>query len=169
MINKVADYLTGLMSYSQRAVTNSFETFQGMPTSVQKYLGLTWSEYKASQVITLPHFATGGFPEDGIFAANHNELVGKFDNGRTAVANNIQIIDGIRYGVAEGVLSALRSTGGNSSGVTYEMLYRAVRDANKETKPSFAPIILNGREVGEAVISWVNSRTDASGISPVKA
>jgi ferredoxin len=169
MINKVADYLTGLMSYSQRAVTNSFDTFQGMPTSVQKYLGLTWSGYKASQVITLPHFATGGFPEDGIFAANHNELVGKFDNGRTAVANNIQIIDGIRYGVAEGVLSALRSTSSNSSGVTYETLYRAVRDANKETKPAVAPIILNGREVGEAVVSWVNGRTDASGISPVKA
>lgn len=60
MINKVADYLTGLMSYSQRAVTNSFETFQGMPTSVQKYLGLTWSGYKASQVISLPHFGNGG-------------------------------------------------------------------------------------------------------------
>ena len=31
-------------------------------------------------------FATGGFPEDGLFMANHGELVGKFSNGKTAVA-----------------------------------------------------------------------------------
>lgn len=47
-------------------------------------------------------FAKGGFPEDGFFFANSNELVGQFSNGRTAVANNEQIIEGI----AEGVESA---------------------------------------------------------------
>lgn len=54
------------------------------------------------QLFTIPHipeFATGGFPEDGLFMANHGELVGKFSNGRTAVANNEQIIDGIQRGV----------------------------------------------------------------------
>lgn len=54
------------------------------------------------QLFTIPHipeFATGGFPEDGLFMANHGELVGKFANGRTAVANNEQIIDGIQRGV----------------------------------------------------------------------
>lgn len=49
----------------------------------------------------LPTFQTGGFPEDGLFMANHGELVGKFSNGRTAVANNEQIIDGITRGVAQ--------------------------------------------------------------------
>lgn len=49
----------------------------------------------------IPTFATGGFPEDGIFAANHNELVGQFNNGKTAVANNSQIIAGIEGGVAQ--------------------------------------------------------------------
>ena len=51
-------------------------------------------------------FATGGFPEDGFFFANHNELVGKFDNGKTAVANNEMITEGIyqavRQALAEG-------------------------------------------------------------------
>lgn len=54
------------------------------------------------QLFTIPHipeFATGGFPEDGLFMANHGEVVGKFSNGRTAVANNEQIIDGIQRGV----------------------------------------------------------------------
>lgn len=39
----------------------------------------------------LPTYSTGGFPEDGLFMANHGELVGKFNNGKTAVANNDQI------------------------------------------------------------------------------
>ena len=44
-------------------------------------------------------YANGGFPEDGIFFANSGELVGKFANGQTAVANNEQIISGIQNGV----------------------------------------------------------------------
>lgn len=54
------------------------------------------------------HFATGGFPEDGFFYANHNELVGQFSNGKTAVANNAQITQGIH----DAVLSAMRESGG---------------------------------------------------------
>lgn len=52
-------------------------------------------------------FATGGFPEDGLFFANHGELVGQFSNGNTAVANNEQIIQGIERGVYNAMTSAL--------------------------------------------------------------
>lgn len=54
-------------------------------------------------------FATGGFPdeEDGLFYANHNEMVGKFTNGKTAVANNNQIVEGIQQGVFSAMMSAL--------------------------------------------------------------
>lgn len=65
-----------------------------------------------SMKINLPTFARGGFPEDGLFMANHNELVGKFDNGRTAVANNEQITTGIANAVYSAIMSA------NSGGIT---------------------------------------------------
>ena len=55
----------------------------------------------------IPMYAKGGFPEDGLFMANHNELVGQFSNGRTAVANNEQIVAGIEYGVERAVERAL--------------------------------------------------------------
>ena len=42
-----------------------------------------------------------------MFFANHGELVGKFTNGRTAVANNTQIVEGIKYGVQEAVSQTL--------------------------------------------------------------
>lgn len=64
---------------------------------------ITGTEYSGSvtlfEIPHIPTFETGGFPEDGLFMANHGELVGKFANGRTAVANNEQIIDGIQRGV----------------------------------------------------------------------
>lgn len=63
--------------------------------------------------INLPRvYATGGFPEDGLFMANHNELVGRFSNGKTAVANNEQITNGI----AQAVYSAITAANSGSSG-----------------------------------------------------
>lgn len=59
----------------------------------------------------VPAFATGGFPEDGIFYANSGELVGRFANGRTAVANNAQIIEGIENAVYRAMTAAQRGSG----------------------------------------------------------
>lgn len=53
-----------------------------------------------SGAIKLPAYATGGFPEDGLFMANHNEIIGTFA-GRAAVANNFMIVEGIADGVKE--------------------------------------------------------------------
>lgn len=65
---------------------------------------------------SIPAFATGGFPEDGLFFANSNELVGKFTNGKTAVANNAQIVEGVSTGVAQAVSQVLAGqSGGNGS------------------------------------------------------
>lgn len=62
-------------------------------------LGIDGKKYTIAQIPYLPSFQTGGFPEDGLFMANHNELVGRFSNGRTAVANNEQITKGIAQAV----------------------------------------------------------------------
>jgi hypothetical protein len=57
--------------------------------------------------VQVPSFSTGGMPEDGLFFANHNELVGGFSNGKTAVANNDQIVSGIQNGVRSAVAEIL--------------------------------------------------------------
>ena len=60
-------------------------------------------------------FATGGFPDVGqMFIARERgpELVGTI-RGRSAVANNDQIIAGISSGVYEAVLAAMQAMGGN--------------------------------------------------------
>lgn len=98
----------------------------------------------ALSLTKVPHmYANGGFPEDGFFFANSTEMVGRFANGRTAVANNEQIIQGIEGGVARGMAQALMSsasvTGGQNGqpvqvviNVDSETLYRTtLRGQNK--------------------------------------
>ena len=60
-------------------------------------------------------YASGGFPEDGFFFANHNEMVGQFSNGRTAVANNEEITEGIRRAVVEGMSAVLSGNSGTQN------------------------------------------------------
>ena len=54
-------------------------------------------------------YKTGGLVEDGLFQMSRGELVGEFDDGTTVVANNQQIIEGIKQGVYTAVRSAMAS------------------------------------------------------------
>ena len=72
--------------------------------------------------VYLPRYATGGFPEDGLFMANHGELVGKFSNGKTAVANNEQITQGIAQAVFPAVYNAVRSAMAESNNGGNQMI-----------------------------------------------
>ena len=77
-----------------------------------KPLGMSNSAWEKTSLYKslnkIPTYQTGGFPEDGFFMANHNELVGQFANGRTAVANNEQIVKGIAEGVGPVVYAAMK-------------------------------------------------------------
>ena len=69
-----------------------------------------------SQLSSLKRYKAGGLVEDGIFTMNKGEMAGTFEDGSTIVANNQQIIDGIKQGVYSAVVSAMNQTG-NRGGV----------------------------------------------------
>lgn len=94
--------------------------------AVKKLDGLKYgSSFGLFAGLKLPQYATGGFPEDGLFMANHSELVGKFSNGKTAVANNAQITQGIEEAAYRGMMRALQS-----SGVGNKVAFEIVGDPN---------------------------------------
>lgn len=94
-----------------KAVWNSFaEWFNDKMTFTLQPLNIAGKTIFSGGTVTLakiPTFSVGGFPEDGLFMANHNEMVGQFSNGQTAVANNEQIVEGIKSGVKAAVVEAL--------------------------------------------------------------
>ena len=63
----------------------------------------------------IPRFEQGGFIEDGLFTMNHGEIAGKFNNGKSVVANNQQIVEGIATGVYEAVVAAMNATNGGQN------------------------------------------------------
>lgn len=87
----------GLYDECNKIVSNIQNIFGGATAGITMGLNAIVSK------VNIPQYAVGGFPEDGLFMANHSELVGQFSNGRTAVANNDQIIEGIKEGVKEAV------------------------------------------------------------------
>lgn len=97
-------------------------------------------------------YATGGFPEDGLFFANHNELVGRFSNGRTAVANNQQITDGIAQATYQAMMRA-NAESGNREEQLLEELISAVREGRK--------VSIDGREI----VTAYDSRKARNGYS----
>lgn len=108
-----------------------------LPTSLPK-LNVKW-------------YAKGGFPEDGLFMANHNELVGQFSNGRTAVANNAQIQAGIEEAAYRGFMRAMSQSGNmGGQGGTYKFVAQ-----------------LNGKTLFEEVVNQNNSTVKSTGNTPL--
>lgn len=93
---RVADVINGLID----GVNWFIDKFNSIGKWASDVTGKEFFFVKEIQHVSVPKFAEGGFPEDGLFFANHNELVGQFSNGKTAVANNEQIVEGISQGVS---------------------------------------------------------------------
>ena len=97
-------------------------------------------------IMTLSAYAAGGFPSAGeMFIARESgpEMVGTM-GGRTAVANNDQIVDGIAAGVA-----------------------RAMRENQGNGGPATAYVVVDGAVVGEAVFAHHNDLVRQTGRSPL--
>lgn len=105
--------------------------------------------FRAIAHVDIPKYSVGGFPEDGLFFANHNEMVGQFSNGKTAVANNEQIVAGITAGVREAVVDVLAP------------YLSQIAENTRETADKDTSISLDGREL----VSAINSRISRNGFS----
>lgn len=81
-------------------------------------------------------YANGGFPEDGWFRASHGEIMGKFDNGQSVVANNMQITTGIAKSVYPAVYSGVARALGmsNNSENWKSQLFSKVNEITNKAK-----------------------------------
>lgn len=150
---------SGIEEALKQAWNNAIETIKQTWNKFAEWLNeklkFSWEDVKiAGKTIIeggdiilgkIPTFQTGGFPEDGLFFANHNELVGEFSNGKTAVANNAQITAGIEEAAYRGMVRALASGAGNF---------------NSGTQRIEIPVILNGKEIAR-VVNNENARSGA--------
>lgn len=121
---KVANAIPSLYNVGQNVIQTFANGFSSIHIPMP-HIGWDWEggTLKVGNVkFSLPRFnlkwyANGGFPDMGeMFIARESgpELVGRMGN-RSAVANNNQIIAGIRAGVFEAVVNAFESMQGSSN------------------------------------------------------
>ncbi len=103
---KVINSITG---FAERLINGFFGNINRAINLINKIPGVN---IPLLATVTIPKMARGGFPNEGqLFIAREAgaELVGSM-GGKTAVANNDQIVEGIRAGVYEAVLAAMGNT-----------------------------------------------------------
>lgn len=110
IINAVSKVLNKVIGGIEWLINKALSLFNPLIKGLNKIPGVNIPELRVT-IPKIPMYEFGGFPEDGLFFANHNELVGQFSNGSTAVANNEQIIAGIEGGVERGMTKALGRNG----------------------------------------------------------
>lgn len=147
-ISIMFDWIKGLIGAVAEALSWLQGLWDGMNQIAER--NARWNEETGNLYATdpsqyIPRHAEGGFPEDGLFYANHGELVGKFSNGRTAVANNEMIVEGISAGVFNAVVAAFSQTGGGGDD----------RPVN---------IYLDGRQIAQTTTKYQNQFARAGGM-----
>lgn len=104
ILNKIIKSFEDSMKNIIKSINDFGASYNGMAASMGNSPVPKLNNFS---IKSIPQYQAGGFPEDGLFMANHNELVGQFSNGDTAVINNGQIIEGVKRGVYEAVKEAM--------------------------------------------------------------
>lgn len=143
----IYDPLSNMIASIRYTVSRYGSLYKGW--TARGYKGYASGIGKIGFADLIPAYVNGGFPEDGLFYANHNELVGQFSNGDTAVANNDQIVAGIKAGVKEAVAEVLAP------------YLRDIRDNTRETADKDFTTRIDTR----TLVSEYNSRSKRNGFS----
>ena len=114
--NKISNAIPDLFNTGKNAIQNFASGFGSVHIPLP-HVSVSWNKHNVGPVsfstpsFGLSWYAKGGFPENGeMFMARESgpELVGRMGS-KNAVANNNQIIEGIRAGVYDAVVNALES------------------------------------------------------------
>lgn len=152
MANGAIGMLNGVISGIESLINHAIEALVKLASVVNKIPGVNIDFGSLSlKLPRIPTFQVGGFPEDGLFMANHNELVGQFSNGKTAVASNEMIVAGIEE-------------------AAYRGFSRAYEDNNREATllSEILDAVREGKEIsidGRSLVSAVEERSNRNGFS----
>lgn len=128
-MNYVISKIENGVNFVVSGINSLLRGFNKVVSMAAKVAGANWNGVSLVPKVHIPRLASGGiFPrgEDGMAFINHNELVGKFSNGRNVVANNQQITEGIKQAVMEGMAQVMMNSnaGGNSAPPIIENVFK---------------------------------------------
>ena len=128
-MNYVISKIENGVNFVVSGINSLLRGFNKVVSMAAKVAGANWNGVSLVPKVHIPRLASGGiFPrgEDGMAFINHNELVGKFSNGKNVVANNQQITEGIKQAVMEGMAQVMMNSnvGGNPAPPVIENVFK---------------------------------------------
>ena len=151
-VRRMANSVIGIINRVVDAINNVFHiSFRGLSV-----LGKEVVPAFNARLVNIPHvptFADGGFVDEGqLFIAREAgaEMVGRI-GGKTAVANNDQIVESVSQGVYEAVQRASGETNSSNS------------------RPITVIVQMNGKELFRQMVDENNAVIRATGFSPLLA
>lgn len=141
--------IKGVVNAVILAINTVIEVINAILSPIDAILGIFGGDFQIKKIeyldmnFNVPKFANGGFPEEGqLFVAREAgaEMVGSM-GGRTTVANNDQIVEGISQGVYEAVISANSQNNQQLTGNVYI-------DGSKVGKVVARPVYTEGVRIG---------------------
>ena len=153
--NKIAELTNSITTNFDTASTNACNAIQRIINQMEKLpdsasLSISQSGMSGRSI---PAYASGGFVDQGqLFIARESgaEMVGQI-GGRTAVANNDQIVEGIAS-ANDGVINAVMAIG--------QMIVKAIEDKDSSVQ-------LDGKTVSRALYKYNAAVTREKGVSLV--
>lgn len=145
--------VNGAISLLERMLNGIIRPLNSFIGKVNSVLSIVGGGISTISYVSIPRLANGGFVDEGqLFIAREAgaEMVGRI-GGKTAVANNDQIVESVSQGVYEAVQ---RASGETNSG---------------NSRPITVIVQMNGKELFRQMVDENNAAIRATGFSPLLA
>lgn len=145
--------VNGAISLLERMLNGIIRPLNNFIGKVNSVLSIVGGGISTISYVSIPRLANGGFVDEGqLFIAREAgaEMVGRI-GGKTAVANNDQIVESVSQGVYEAVQRASGETNSSNS------------------RPITVIVQMNGKELFRQMVDENNAAIRATGFSPLLA
>lgn len=163
-LEKFANFKTGFVTTVKNMVNAGIDILNKFIGWLNTKLNFSWDPLTIAgkkifdggsvQLFTIPTlpkvYEKGGVIEDGLFTMNRGEIAGKFNNGKSVVANNDMIVEGISAGVYQAVVAAMNATRGSGEQSVNVYLDGKQITASVEKRQSERGRSLMGNQLGYA-------------------
>lgn len=145
--------VNGVISLLERMLNGIIRPLNSFIGKINSVLSIVGGGISTISYVSIPRLANGGFVDEGqLFIAREAgaEMVGRI-GGKTAVANNDQIVESVSQGVYEAVQRANGETNSSNS------------------RPITVIVQMNGKELFRQMVDENNAAIRATGFSPLLA
>lgn len=143
--------VNGVLQWVEDTINGAIGSINDIIAKINSFTGVVGINIGPLGTVTIPKLASGGFVDQGqLFIAREAgaEMVGSM-GGRTAVANNDQIVEGISSGVYAAVRAAMQdSESGNTPVIVYLDGKQITASVEKRQRERGATIMTGGVNFG---------------------